>query len=576
MEPLGGPYTGRDMKLLTRSGAGRQAARVSQTTDKSNFKFSNNALAVLALLAVIAVSCGLSACAGYTSAAGGGGTQDSKTGVLSASSGNVSFGNIAVGGTATLTAILTNTGLAAVNISQATISGTGFAVMGAIPSGSVAVGQSVTVTIQFAPQSTGPASGMLTVTSNASNSPASVALTGMGTQAGLSVAPLSLSFGSVNVGSNASQNVTLTNSSTGIITVSGVTPTGAGITVNGVFPQTLNAGANATFEVQFAPAVTGNVSGSVSIADTAPGSPTIVPVSGTGAQAEIAASPSSVSFGNVATGNTNSQPIQISNAGNATLTISQVTMTGGGNGFSTILSTPLAIQPGKSGSFNATFTPSSSGSVSGSISLVSNAPNSPLTINLTGTGSVATRTLSASSSSVSFGNVNDGTQASQNVTVTNTGNSNVTISSVGATGTGFSASGVQSGLTLTPNQTATLTVSFDPSSPGAVNGSATVASNATNSPLSVGLSGTGEAITQHSVGLSWTASTTSGVVGYYVYRGTSAGSYTRISTSAVAATTYSDSSVTSGQDITYYYVVTAVDGSGVESSDSNLATVTVP
>jgi fibronectin type 3 domain-containing protein len=66
------------------------------------------------------------------------------------------------------------------------------------------------------------------------------------------------------------------------------------------------------------------------------------------------------------------------------------------------------------------------------------------------------------------------------------------------------------------------------------------------------------------------------VVGYYVYRGTSAGSYTRISTSAVAATTYSDSSVTSGQDITYYYVVTAVDGSGVESSDSNLATVTVP
>jgi hypothetical protein len=44
----------------------------------------------------------------------------------------------------------------------------------------------------------------------------------------------------------------------------------------------------------------------------------------------------------------------------------------------------------------------------------------------------------------------------------------------------------------------------------------------------------------------------------------------------VAVTTYSDSSVTSGQDITYYYVVTAVDGSGVESSDSNLATVTVP
>jgi hypothetical protein len=566
-----GPYTVRVMKLLTQSGAGRQAARVSQNADKSNFKFSKNALAALALLAAIAVSCGLSACAGYTSAANTV-SQDPKTGVLSASSGSVSFGNTAVGSTATLTASLTNTGLAAVNISQATISGTGFTVMGASPAGSVGVGQSVTVTIQFAPQTTGAASGMFTVTSDASNSPASVALTGMGTQPGISVAPPSLSFGSVNVGSSASQNVTVTNASSGIITVSGVTSTGAGITVNGVFPQTLNAGANATFEVQFAPAVTGNVSGSVSIANTAPGSPTILAVSGTGAQAQIAVNPSSVNFGNVATGDTNSQPIQISNAGTATLTISQVTMTGGGNGFGTILSTPLAIQPGKS----ATLTPSSTGTFSGSISLVSNAPNSPLTINLTGAGVVATRTLGASTSSLSFGNVNDGTKASQNVTLTNTGNSNVTISSVGATGTGFSASGVQTGLMLTPNQTATLTVSFDPSSPGAVVGSATVTSNATNSPVSIGLSGTGEAVTEHSVGLSWTASTTAGVVGYYVYRGTTSGSYTRISTSAVAVTTYSDSSVTSGQDITYYYVVTAVDGSGVESSDSNLATVTVP
>ena len=437
----------RDMKLLTQSGVGRQAARISQATDKSQLKFSNNALAALALLATIAVSFGLSACAGYTSAASQVTSQDPKTGVLSAGAGSLSFGSVSVGSTSTAQSVtLTNTGTGAVNVSQATISGAGFTVVGASPSGSVAVGQSVTVQIQFAPQSAGAASGTFTVTSNASNSPASVALTGMGAQPGVSVAPLSLSFGSVNVGGSASQNVTVTNSSSAIITISGATATGAGITVNGVFPQTLNAGANTTLEVQFAPAVSGNVSGSVSIADTAPGSPTIVAVSGTGVQAEIAASPSSVSFGNVATGNTNSQPIQISNGGNATLTISQITMTGGGNGFSTILSTPLAIQPGKSASFNVTFTPSSTGTFSGSISLVSNAPNSPLTINLTGTGVVTTRTLSASTSSVSFGNVNDGTNSSQNVTLTNTGNSNVTISSVGATGTGFSVSGVQTGL----------------------------------------------------------------------------------------------------------------------------------
>ncbi len=571
----GGPYTVRVMKLLTQSGVGRRMARISQATDKSNLSFLRNAFTALALLGAIAISCGLSACAGYTSAAGTV-TQDPKTGVLSASSGSVSFGNVAVGSTTTLSASLTNVGTAAVNISQATISGTGFTVVGASPSGSVAVGQSVTVTIQFAPQSTGAASGTFSVTSDASNSPASVSLTGTGMQPGLTVAPLSLSFGSVNVGGSASQNLTVTNSSSAIITISGATATGAGITVNGVFPQTLNAGASTTLEVQFAPAVSGKASGSVAIANTAPGSPTIVAVSGTATQAEIAVTPSSVSFGNVATGNTNSQPIKISNGGNATLTISQITMTGGGNGFSTILSTPLAIQPNQSASFNATFTPTSTGSVSASIFLVSNAPNSPLTINLTGTGAAVTRTLSASSSSLSFGNVNDGSQTSKTVTLTNTGNSNVTISNVSVAGTGFGASGVQAGLMLTPNQTATLAVSFDPTSPGAVSGSATVSSNATNSPASIGLSGTGVAVTLHSVGLSWTASSTSGVVGYYVYRGTSPGSYTRVTSSTVASTSYGDSSVTSGQNITYYYVVTAVDGSGVESSDSTPATVTVP
>lgn len=79
----------------------------------------------------------------------------------------------------------------------------------------------------------------------------------------------------------------------------------------------------------------------------------------------------------------------------------------------------------------------------------------------------------------------------------------------------------------------------------------------------------------HTVSLTWTASTSSNVAGYNVYRGTvTGGPYGKQNTSLVAGTTYTDSTVQSGQ--TYYYVATAVDTSGNESAYSNQAQAVVP
>lgn len=81
----------------------------------------------------------------------------------------------------------------------------------------------------------------------------------------------------------------------------------------------------------------------------------------------------------------------------------------------------------------------------------------------------------------------------------------------------------------------------------------------------------------HYVSLSWTASTTSGVT-YNVFRSSSTGGpYTLLTTTVatrVSGTTFNDTSVTPG--LKYYYVVTAVDGSGNQSVNSNEASVTVP
>ena len=77
------------------------------------------------------------------------------------------------------------------------------------------------------------------------------------------------------------------------------------------------------------------------------------------------------------------------------------------------------------------------------------------------------------------------------------------------------------------------------------------------------------------VTLNWNPSISSGVVGYNVYRGTgSGGPYSRMNSSLVTVTTYNDNTIQSGQ--TYYYVVTSVNLSDVESAYSNEVVASIP
>src|SRR4029077_17389308 len=72
-----------------------------------------------------------------------------------------------------------------------------------------------------------------------------------------------------------------------------------------------------------------------------------------------------------------------------------------------------------------------------------------------------------------------------------TGGSSVTISAVGVSGSGFSLTGITAPLTLTAGQSASFSVSFDPTSAGAVSGNVSITSNASNPTLTIPLSGTG-------------------------------------------------------------------------------------
>lgn len=77
----------------------------------------------------------------------------------------------------------------------------------------------------------------------------------------------------------------------------------------------------------------------------------------------------------------------------------------------------------------------------------------------------------------------------------------------------------------------------------------------------------------HFVSISWQASTSSGIVSYNIYRSTaSGGPYTKAG--RAAGTSFTDRAVQAGT--TYFYVVSAVNNSGVESPASPEQSVTVP
>jgi HYDIN/CFA65/VesB-like, Ig-like domain/Abnormal spindle-like microcephaly-assoc'd, ASPM-SPD-2-Hydin len=495
--------------------------------------------------------------------------------LLSASTSGIDFGNLLVGTNSTQAVAITNTGTKNANITGATVTGAGFSYSGPALPLTLSRGQSVNLSVTFAPAVAGTATGSLTLSSNAFISPSSVSLSGNGVLPAivLSASPSSVNFGNVLVGSTASQTVSLLNSGTGSVNISQATVVGTGFAVSGLaLPLTLGPGQSSAFAITFLPVAAGSVSGSISLASDAPNSPTVISLSAAGVQPLISVVPSSVNFGNVTVGLTNTQTVTVSNLGGASLSVTQTAGPGAGFSLSGLL-LPLTLAPGQSSSFTLSFAPASSGAFTSSLALVSNAPASPTAISLSGAGVAPILQLSASATSLNFGSVTVGASSTQSVTLTNVGNSNVSVSQISVAGSGVSVSGLALPVTLSAGQTASFNVTFAPTVTGSVTGSVSVISTATNSPLSISLSASAVQAS-YSVSLSWLASTSS-VVGYYVYSGTQAsGPFAKLNSTPTAAAAYTDNTVQSGQ--TYYYLVTAVDSSGVESPASNEASATIP
>jgi FG-GAP-like repeat/Abnormal spindle-like microcephaly-assoc'd, ASPM-SPD-2-Hydin len=196
---------------------------------------------------------------------------------------NLKFATQLVGTTsAPQTATLTNTGDQAVTISNITASGA-FTETNNCPS-ILGVSGSCQIEVMFTPTTAGAASGSLSVTDNAANSPQKITLSGIGTV--LTFSPVDVNFGNQKVGTtSAAAPVTLTNLGANPVAITLISITG---TNAGDFSQinscgkSLAANASCTINVKFKPTATGARSAAVTVTDGGGGSPQSVPLSGTG------------------------------------------------------------------------------------------------------------------------------------------------------------------------------------------------------------------------------------------------------------------------------------------------------
>lgn len=375
----------------------------------------------------------------------------------------------------------------------------------------------------------------------------------------LECSPSSIRFGKVDVGQSETLMVTVTNTGQTSVALSTISVSNPAFAISGLsLPVSLAAGQSLDVNVTFIPAADGWTGATIGFASNASNSNLEVEVGGTGVSHEaMSSAPSNLSFGQVAIGSKSSLSVVLTNlqTWKAQISAAQTTnpaFTVSGPSF------PLTLLGGQSATLTVTFTPTSSGTIGGSIFV--SGPG--ISIPLTGTGaSTGSGQLTISPTALNYGNVSVGTTDTLPLTMSAVGAS-VTISSASSSSSQFVMAGASFPLTITSGQSVAFNVAFTPKSTGTVSGSLSFSSNASNSQASESMTGVGTT-TPYSVSIWWNAS--SDVVGYNVYRSTSAsGSYSKINSALDANTAYTDSTVTAGN--TYYYAATSVNSSGEESS----------
>jgi Beta-propeller repeat len=278
--------------------------------------------------------------------------------------------------------------------------------------------------------------------------------------AAIAISPAVVTFPPQAIGTTTQQTVTLTSRGNAPLIISALSAfTGVG---PGAFSQTNNCigslapAAACTITFSFTPSDTINYSVSLTVSDNALDSPHTMFLTGVGGTPLATLSATNLTFASQVL-NTPSAPqtISVTNTGSAEIQFTSVASTGDFSQTNTCVGSPLMI--GQSCAISVVFTPTATGSRTGTLSIVDNTSNSAQTVALVGTG--ADFSVSAASTSAT---VTAGQSASYTLSVAPLGGFNQAVS-LACSGAPRGANCMVSPSSVTPNGTsatsATVTVS---------------------------------------------------------------------------------------------------------------------
>lgn len=284
----------------------------------------------------------------------------------------------------------------------------------------------------------------------------------------------------------------------------------------------------------------------------------------------LTVSPTSISFGSVALNSVLSRTVTAQNTGALSVTVSSTTLSAAG--FATSgLALPITLPPGQSLTFQVLYAPTNVGSNTATLYL--RKPNGGVLASVALNGSALATAQAADTAPPIVVVTSPANAAVLSGTVTLSASAS---DNVGVTDVQFYVGSTAIGPLLTA---APYSFSWDTTTVSNGYGyviSAIAWDAAGNRTQSTGVTASVSNVVpaQHSATLSW-APSPSAIVGYYVYRSTqSGGPYVRMTGTPNASTSFTDTSVTGGG--IYYYVVTAVDATGIESIYSNQTTAQIP
>lgn len=257
---------------------------------------------------------------------------------------------------------------------------------------------SCTLGVTFTPPSPNTFAGTVTITDDASDSPQTISLSGLGVPPGTKDVDLSrkeIDFGGQLVGTTSNaEDVTLTNTGTVPLTINAITPSANfGVTDDcPVPPNTLAADASCNLGITFTPNQTGNFSGTVTVDDDANDSPQTISLTGQGIANDgpvASLSTNAIDFGQQ-TLNTTSQPqtVTLTNSGDEDLSIEDVTLGGDDPEYFDGVNDCQGnvLKPAESCNGSVEFKPTEKSIYSATITIIDNSSDSPQMITLAGIG----------------------------------------------------------------------------------------------------------------------------------------------------------------------------------------------